>query len=95
MGKAQNGFDPKYVNSFYALIKMKHEVEALYPSYSVPVFIAKQAVYGRCERIIDSMDANQIHDEAMKNELRTIMNDEMGSLLFFKLRRKIRKLVKI
>ena len=95
MGKAQKGFDMKYVTSFYALIKMKHEVAALFPFYSVPVFVAKQAVYGRCEHIIDCMEANQIQNDSMKNELRLMMKDEMGSVFLFKLRRRIRKLIKI
>lgn len=94
MGRANKGFYPKYVSSFYALVKMKHEVESVSSSYSVPVFIAKQAIYSRCYSIIDTMNANHIQDEPLKKELLSIMFEEMGSVFLFKVRRKIRKLLR-
>lgn len=82
----------KYVSSFYAFVKMKHEVEALFPSYSEPVFVAKQGIYGRYDSIIGMMDSCHVEDEALRNELYTVMRKEVGSVFLFKVRRKLRKL---
>lgn len=94
MGMVKQGVNSKYVSSFYAFVKMKHEVEALFPSYSEPVFVAKQGIYGRYESIIGMMDSNHVEDETLRKELYSVMRKEMGSVFLFKLRRKCRKLLK-
>lgn len=91
MGRATNGFDRKYVDSFYALVKMKHEVEALFPSYSFPVFIAKQEIYRRYCTLVDKMEANHFQDDELRSEIYSIMHEEVGSVFFFKVERRIRK----
>lgn len=93
MGTALKGFSPKYVDSFYALVRMKHEVESLYPFYSTPVFIAKQAIYRRYKIIVEMMSSDQIHDGFLINELFSLMQKEIGPILFFKIRNRIRKLL--
>ena len=92
MGRVEKSYDPKYVDSFYALVKMKHEVEALYPFYSTPVFIAKQAIYGRYDSILSMMSASWVHDDELKKNLYSVIHYEVGSVFLFKVRRKIRKL---
>lgn len=95
MGKAMQGRDMKYVDSFHAVVKMKKEVEALFPSNSLPMFVAKQAIYGRYYSIIRMMAANNVHDNELKKELYLIMRREMGSLFLFKVRRKAIKLYRL
>lgn len=95
MGRVEKSYDPKYVDSFYALVKMKHEVEALYPFYSTPVFIAKQAIYGRYDTVLSMMNASRVHNEELEKELYSVMHYEVGSVFLFKVRRKIRKLFSI
>ena len=94
MGKALNGFNLEYVDSFYALVRMKHEVDATFPPCSVPVFVAKHAIYARYHNIIDMMDAASVSDEALKDELLSIMREEIGSVFLFRIRKKLRKLLK-
>lgn len=91
MGEVEVHFHPKYVDSFYALVKMKHEVEALFPSYSFPVFIAKQEIYRRYCTLVDKMDVNHFQDDELRSEIYSIMHEEVGSVFFFKVERKIRK----
>lgn len=93
MGKVLNGYEPKYVDSFYALVKMKHEIESAFSSYSVPVFVAKQAIFGRYYSIINMMENFGVCDDALKSNLSSIMHDEMGSIFLFKVRRKVRKVL--
>ena len=94
MEQTKHGFDPKYVSSFYALVKMKHEVDSMFNRLSMPSFVAKQAVYDRYISIIGIMDDNQVKDEDLRKELCVIMREEMGSVFLFKVRRKLRKLMK-
>lgn len=94
MEQTKHGFGPKYVSSFYALVKMKHEVDSMFNRLSMPTFVAKQAVYDRYISIIGMMDDNQVKDEDLRKELYAIMREEMGSVFLFKVRRKLRKLVK-
>lgn len=94
MGRVTSGFDRKYVDSFYALVKMKHEVDATFPSYSFPVFVAKQEIYRRYSSLIDKMEANHFQDDVLRSELYSIMHEEVGSVFLFKVGRKIRKFFK-
>ena len=92
MEQTKHGFDPKFVSSFYALVKMKHEVESMFSRISQPVFVAKHAVYDRYVSIVGMMDDNHVADEALRKELDAIMRKEIGSVFIFKLRRKLGKL---
>jgi len=94
MGITNRVYSIKYVSSFYAFVKMKHEVASLFSPLSEPVYIAKQGIYGRYISIIDMMEANRVDDEGLKRELRLVMRKEMGSVILFKLRRKIMKVIK-
>ena len=95
MGRAESGFDSKYVDSFHALVNMKHEVETIFPSYSTPVFIAKQAIFGRYDIVLDMMNKGLVHDDALKRGLYSTMHKEVGSVFVFKVRRKLRKVLRI
>jgi glycosyltransferase EpsH len=92
MGKVLNGYEPKYIDSFYALVKIKHEIELVFPSHSVPIFVAKQAIFGRYYSIIKMMDDYDVCDDELKRNLYLIMRNEMGSVFLFKVRRKVRKI---
>ena len=92
MEQTKHGFDPKFVSSFYALVKMKHEVDSMFNHLSLPTFVAKQAVYDRYISVIGMMDDNHVEDETLRKELYVIMREEMGSVFLFKVRRKLRKL---
>lgn len=94
MEQTKHGFDPKFVSSFYALVKMKHEVDGMFNRLSMPTFVAKQALYDRYISVIAKMDDNQVKNEPLRKELYTIMRKEMGSVFMFKVRRKWRKLLK-
>ena len=95
MGKVLSGFNPKYLDSFYALVRMKHEVDASFPSYSSPVFVAKHGIYGRYHKIIELMEANSVSDIALKEDLLSTMRSEIGSVFLFRIRKKLRKLLKM
>lgn len=95
MGRAESGFDSKYVDSFHALVNMKHEVETIFPSYSTPVFIAKQAIFGRYDIVLGMMNKGLVHDDALKRCLYSTMHKEVGSVFVFKVRRKLRKVLRI
>lgn len=92
MEQTKHGFDPKFVSSFYALVKMKHEVDSMFNRFSMPTFVAKQAVYDRYVSVIGMMDDNRVNDETLRKELHAIMREELGSVFLFKVRRKLRKL---
>ena len=94
MEKVKQEIDSKYVSSFYAFVKMKHEVESVFSSHSEPVFIARQGILGRYESIIDKMEDSGVCDNTLKQQLFDTMQKEMGSVFLFKMRRKLRKLVK-
>lgn len=95
MGRVESGFDSKYVDSFHALVKMKHEVESLFPYFSTPVFVAEQAIIGRYNYILGMMDASKVYDDSLKKELCSILDEEVYSFFLFKIRRKVRKLIRI
>ena len=94
MGRAKRRFDSKFVSSFFALVKMKHEVDASFPSCSEPVYVAKQGVLGRYYVIISMIDDCQLENDTLRTELYRVMHKEMGSVFLFKVRRKLRKLLK-
>lgn len=94
MGRAERSLDARYVDSFYALVQMKHEVEASFPSYSFPVFVAKQAILGRYDIIVGMMDSSGMRDTVLKEQLHKVMIAELGSKSLFKVRRKILKYIR-
>ena len=94
MGKAERSLNSRYVDSFHALVQMKHEVEASFPSWSFPVFVAKQAIVVRYGIIVGMMDSSGTLDEPLKKDLHKAMIDEVGSVPLFKIRRKLLKIVR-
>lgn len=95
MGSVSDGYNPKYVDSFHALVKMKHEVDTLFSSFSTPVFVAQQAVFIRYYTILSKMDESHIKDEPMRRNLYTIMRKEVRPMLIFKVRLKAGKIKRI
>lgn len=94
MGGVKQKFDYKYVSSFYAFVGMKHEVETVFPKCSEPVFVAKQGVFVRYDDVVRMMDESCVEDEELKRKLYFEMKEEVGSIWFFKLRRKWRNWMK-
>lgn len=95
MGSVSDSYNSKYVDSFYALVKMKHEIETLYPFYSSTVFIAKQAIVSRYYSIVRKMERSKVLDTPLIKEIRSVMCHEVGSLFLFRVRRKGRKLLRV
>lgn len=91
MGNTRLGFDYNYVSSIYACVKMKHEVETVFPKFSEAVFVAKQGVFGRYDTIVAMMEEYRVKDEGLKEQLSAIMRQEIGSIFLFKMRRKLGK----
>lgn len=94
MGNALGRFNLKYVDSFYAFVKMKHEIEAIYSPWSETVYVAKQGIYGRYADIINILESFAVKDDGLKERLYDEMKREVGSLFLFKVRRKMRKIKK-
>ncbi len=94
MGRTKQGFDYNYVSSFYAVVAMKNEVQKVFPMYSEAVFVAKQEVYGRCCTILDRMRESGVRDQELKNKLLKETRSEVGPIILFKVRRKMRKWLK-
>lgn len=94
MGKTRHGFDHGFVDSFYAMVNMKREIESVFPRWNECVFVAKQGVYGRCFDVIQKMERYDIQDDRLKARLVKDMHNEVGSVFAFKMRRKCRKILR-
>ena len=94
MGKTRNSFDEKYLDSFYALVKMKHEVKRVFPFFSEAVFVADQGIFGRYYEIIDKMKRFGVENAKTELMLRKMMKREIGSVIWYKVRRKLRKIIR-
>ena len=90
MGAWKAGFDYPYVDSLYALIKMKHEIAGNFPYFSEVVYIAKEGILLRYYKILDKIKTNGIQDKGLLDKMRKDVNRELGVGFF--VRKKIRKL---
>ena len=90
MGKWEDGFDYDYIDSFHALIKMKHEIANYFPRYSEAVFIAKEGIWIRYNGILHKMRSCGIQDEKLQRQMKDAIKQELG--LSFFIRKKLRNI---
>ena len=86
------GFDRSYVDSLYALIKMKQEIVRCYPRFSDVVYVAKEGIWIRYNKIISKAKQFDVNDTVLLNQLHTDMRKELG--LSFFIEKKIRKIIR-
>lgn len=93
MGAWKVGFDYKYIDSLYALIKMRDEICRRFSSFREIVFIADEGVWIRYNSILDRMNSLNIQDDDLKSQMFRDVHKVL-KLQFFvrkKLRNQIRK----
>ena len=92
MGAWRSGFDYKYLDSLFALVKMKDEIKRSFPYFSESVFIAKEGIWARYQEIIHKMMLNGIEDENLEKTMNSVISKELGFIPFFFIRKKCRNL---
>lgn len=90
MGAWRSGFDYKFIDSLYALIKMREEIRRVFSPFSEIVYIANEGVWIRYNHILDRMRSWAINDDNLKNRIHRDVYKALG-LQFF-IRKKIRNL---
>lgn len=90
MGTWKRGFDYRYIDSLYALIKMKQEITGSFPSYSEIVYIAKEGIWNRYIKILNRMASLGIQDRELREKMNRAVGRELGVVFF--VRRKLRTL---
>ena len=69
MGAWKKGFDYKYIDSLYALIKMRDEIRRVFNPFSEIVFIADEGVWIRYNHILNRMSFWAIQDDELKAQM--------------------------
>ncbi len=90
MGTWKRGFDYRYIDSLQALIKMKHEIMSVFPFYSSIVYIAKEGIWNRYNKILNRMEALGIQDGDLREKMKREVMRELDYVFF--VRRKMRTL---
>ena len=90
MGKWKFGFEYNYIDSLYALIKMKHEIANYFPRYDEIVFIANEGVWIRYRKILHKMNLQGIHDESLFCQMKQAVKKELRPTFF--VRKKLRNI---
>ena len=91
MGAWKRGFDYKYIDSLYALIKMRDEIHGLFSPVSEIAFIADEGIWIRYNTILDRMSSLAIHDDELKSQMHRDVYTKL-KLQFF-IRKKLRNLI--
>lgn len=93
MGGWRSGFDYKYVDSFYALIKMKHEIQKTPVCDPELSYIAKEGIWRRYVQIRERLKSSGRVDNDLLKTLRHELSKEGVNIFFFVLKKlkKIRK----
>lgn len=86
------GFDRSYIDSLYALIKMKQEIERYYPGRSDVVYVAKEGIWVRYNKIIGKAKHYNVEDTVLLNKLHNDVKKEL-KLSFF-IQKKTRKIIR-
>lgn len=86
----KKGFDYKYIDSLYALIKMRNEIHRVFPFYGEIASIADEEVWLRYNKILNRMNSLKIRDDNMKIQMHRDVYKALG-LTFF-VSKKIRNL---
>ena len=69
METLKKGFDYKYIDSLYALLKMRDEIHGVFNPFSEIVFIADEGVWIRYNHILDRMKSLNIQDDDLKSRM--------------------------
>lgn len=88
MGAWKRGFDYKYIDSLYALIKMRDEIRRVFSPFSEIVFIADEGVWIRYNHILDRMSFWGIQDDDLKAQLHRDVYNALRPQFF--IRKKLR-----
>lgn len=92
MGAWKRGFDYNYIDSLYALIKMREEIRDLFSPFSEIAFIADEGIWIRYNTILDRMNSLAIQDDSLRIRMH---HDVYKALrLQFFIRKKLRNLKK-
>ena len=93
MGAWKRGFDYKYIDSLYALIRMRDEIHRVFNPFSEIAFIADEGVWIRYNIILDRMNSLAIQDDVLKSQMHRDVYKALGFLFFVrkKLRNRIRE----
>ena len=93
MESLRNGFDYKYIDTLYSLIRMRNEIHRVFNPFSEVVFIADEGVWIRYNKILDMMNLLAIQDDDLKSQMHYDVYKALGPLFFVrkKLRNRIRK----
>lgn len=90
MGTWRRGFDYKYIDSLYALIKMKREIRGVFHPFNEVVYIADEGIWIRYGVILNRMSSLGVNDKSLLHQLHRDVYRELR-LQFF-LRKKIRNI---
>lgn len=93
MGAWKKGFDYKYIDSLYALIKMRDEIHRVFSSFCEIVFIADEGVWIRYNIILDRMKSLNIQDDDLKSRMYRDVHKALRPQFFIrkKLRNRMRE----
>ncbi len=89
MEKWRASFNFSYISSLSALIKMKREISNYYSPLSSVVFIAKEGIWIRYNRILNKMRKSNFRDDELVRSMSDDIKRELG--LSFFVMKKIRK----
>ncbi len=90
MGTWRSGFDYKFIDSLYALIKMKREIRRFFPPFREVVFIADEGIWIRYNIIMNRMSSLGISDDSLLRQMHRDVYREL-KLQFF-VRKKVKNL---
>ena len=92
MGAWKRGFDYKYIDSLYALIKMRDEVHNVFSPLSEIAFIADEGIWIRYNMILDRMSSLAVRDDLLQRRMHHDVYKKLR-LQFF-VRKKLRNFMK-
>lgn len=90
MGAWKMGFDYKYIDSLYALIRMRDEIHRFFSSFREIVYIADEGVWIRYNMILERMNSLKIQDDDLKSQLQSDVHKALRPQFF--IRKKLRNL---
>ena len=90
MGAWRRGFDSNYIDSLYALIKMRNEIQSVFSPFSEIAFIADEGIWIRYNDILDRMNSLAIHDDRLTLKMHRDVYKALRPQFF--IRKKLRNL---
>ena len=92
MSEVKKGFNRKDVDSFRAFVAMKHEAEKCFPWYSDVMLVAKHGILNKYYSLVGAMDREGVDDMELRGYLANATKTEVGSIILFKIEKKLFKL---